>query len=73
MIKPIALFKVSYRFRPEQMATISSNLSKQLSEDFHVVVVMADIKDVELQVFYEKDFKVKSINEINKIITSQTS
>jgi hypothetical protein len=71
MIKPIALFKVSQKIPSHQMAQISSELSNQLSEDFHVVVVMADIKDVELQIFYEKDFKVKSINEIKKIITSQ--
>ena len=71
MIKPIALFKVSQKISAQQMAKISSELSNQLSEDFHVVVVMADIKDVELQIFYEKDFKVKSINEIKKIITSQ--
>jgi len=73
MIKPIALFKISKRFNHTQVANIGKQLTDQLTEDFHVVVISAEVKDVELQVFYEKDIQVKTINEINKLITGQTS
>ena len=73
MIKPIALFKISKRFNHTHACNISKQLTDQLTEDFHVVVISAEVKDVELQVFYEKDIQVKTINEINKLITGQTS
>ncbi len=44
--------------------------SRKAMPDYHVIVAMSDIKEIDIKVFYEKDFNKVKFDELKEIVKS---
>lgn len=68
MVKPILTIGVPSKYNLGQVEEIKRDVSKIVKDDYYVLVYPFSKEDIDFKVFYEKDFNIKTFEEIKEFI-----
>ena len=68
-VKPIFIVRVPESFDEETLKGLADSLVDRF-KDYHILVIVTDVKDVQFEVFYEKDFNEVKYEELKEIVNN---